>query len=71
MKLHYSTQPRRNTARLAPLLCVQEKHTTVVRATFARYGRQNRSFEGITTEKEKRQDWMAARVGFELMVEFA
>jgi signal transduction histidine kinase len=33
--------------------------------------RLNRSFEGTDTKREKRQDWMAERAGFELAVLFA
>ena len=51
-------------------LCICEKDTILVRVAFARYGRQNRSFEENATQREKRQDCMAERVGFEPTVEF-
>jgi hypothetical protein len=31
----------------------------LARATFAHYGRQNRSFEENTTKREKGEDWLA------------
>src|ERR1700676_4965394 len=52
-------------ALLARPFCVREKETMPLRATFAHYGRQNRSFEGNATRRQKQQDWMAERVGFE------
>ena len=37
---------------------------------FARFGRQNRVFGQNATEREKRRDWLAEKIGFELAVEF-
>jgi hypothetical protein len=34
------------------------------------FGPQNRLFEQNATEREKRRDWLAERIGFELTVEF-
>jgi hypothetical protein len=36
----------------------------------ARFGRQNRLSEHNATEREKRRDWLAEKIGFELVVEF-
>ena len=36
----------------------------------ARFGRQNRLFEQNAIEGEKTQDWLAERIGFELVVAF-
>jgi hypothetical protein len=41
-----------------------------VHAIFARFGRQNRVFGRNGTEREKRRDWLAERIGFELAVAF-
>ena len=41
-----------------------------VHAIFARFGRQSRVFEQNATEREKRRDWLAVKIGFELAVEF-
>jgi hypothetical protein len=46
------------------------KHATFVHAIFARFGRQNRLFEQNTTERENRLDWLAEKIGFELVVAF-
>jgi hypothetical protein len=37
---------------------------------FARFGWENRLSEQNATEREKRRDWLAERIGFELTVEF-
>jgi hypothetical protein len=42
----------------------------LVSAIFARFGRQNRLFEQNATKREKTQDWLAERIGFELVVAF-
>jgi hypothetical protein len=42
-----------------------------VHAIFARSGRQNRVFGQNATEREKRRDWLAERIGFELEWRFA
>jgi hypothetical protein len=42
----------------------------LVSAIFARFGRQNRLFEQNATKREKTQDWLAERTGFELAVAF-
>jgi hypothetical protein len=36
----------------------------------ARFGRQNQLFEQNAIDREKKQDWLAERIGFELMVAF-
>jgi hypothetical protein len=41
-----------------------------VHAIFARFGRQNRVFGQDATEREKRRDWLAEKIGFELVVAF-
>jgi hypothetical protein len=41
-----------------------------VHAIFARFGRQNRVFGQNATEREKRRDWLAEKIGFELVVAF-
>jgi hypothetical protein len=41
-----------------------------VHAIFARFGRQNRVFGQNATEREKKPDWMAEKVGFERAVAF-
>src|SRR4029077_17087443 len=58
-KLHYAAPPQRNTAPVARRLGFPERQTMLLRAIYAHYGRQNRSFEGNATQREKQQDWMA------------
>ena len=70
MKVHYLAPPQRNTAPLARRLGFPEKWTMLLPAIYAHCGRQNRSFEGNAIQREKQQDWMAERVGFEPTVEF-
>jgi hypothetical protein len=41
-----------------------------VHAIFARFGPQNRVFGQNATEREKRRDWLAEEIGFELVVAF-
>jgi hypothetical protein len=41
-----------------------------VHAIFARFGRQNRVFGQNATEREKRRDWLAEKIGFERAVAF-
>ena len=41
-----------------------------VHAIFAHFGRQNRLFGQNATEREKRRDWLAEKIGFELVVAF-
>src|ERR1700694_5344435 len=41
-----------------------------VHAIFARFGRQNRVCGQNATEREKRRDWLAEKIGFEPMVAF-
>ena len=43
----------------------------LLRAINTHYRRQNRSFKGNATQREKQQDWMAERMRFELAVLFA
>jgi hypothetical protein len=38
----------------------------LARARLEHYGRQNRTFEATTIEREKTADWMAGRAEFEL-----
>ena len=41
-----------------------------VHAIFARFGPQNRLSEQNATEREERRDWLAEKIGFELVVAF-
>jgi hypothetical protein len=41
-----------------------------VHVIFARFGPQNGVFGRNGTEREKRRDWLAERIGFELVVAF-
>jgi hypothetical protein len=43
----------------------------LVSAIFARFGRQNRLFGHNATEREKGRDWLAEKIGFELVVAFS
>jgi hypothetical protein len=42
----------------------------LVSTVFARFGRQNRLFVQNATKREKKRDWLAERIGFELVVAF-
>ena len=42
-----------------------------VQAIFAHFGLQNRLFEQNATERQKRRDWLAEKIGFELGLRFA
>jgi hypothetical protein len=41
-----------------------------VQAIFAHFGPPNPLFEQNATEREKRRDWLAEKIGFELVVAF-
>ena len=41
-----------------------------VSTVFARFGRRNRLFVQNATKREKKRDWLAERIGFELVVAF-
>ena len=70
MKLNCPLEEQRKTGPLLALLSHQEGKVCFRALQYTHLARQNRSFEGTATKREKRQDWMAERVGFEPTVEF-
>jgi hypothetical protein len=71
LKLNYAIPPQRNSTRLAPFLRNRENHANPQDATLPHYRREKQCFDPIYGGEQKAKDWMAEKVEFELMVEFA
>jgi hypothetical protein len=70
-KLNRQLGDERKSGLVATFHRALERNPTSYNCGSPHLARQNRSFGGTATQREKRQDWMAERAGFELTVPFA
>jgi hypothetical protein len=64
VKLNLLVKEQRKTGPLLALLSRPQEKVCFRTRLYTHLARQNRSFEGTATKREKRRDWMAERVGF-------
>src|SRR4029077_18297799 len=70
LKLNHSVGGQRNSSRSLPFSVSERETVSFHKCKSPHLARENRYFERNVTKREKRQDWMAERVGFELSEEW-